>query len=238
MLSRREALQLGTLLLCVPAQYLLLVSVPSVLECTHAVLQATSALRAVRSSLLGWMFPLTGAGGEDGAEAQESPAIEVLQLRERAGHWASSPEPRLLRPSHLLYRVGQAVRHRALGFRAVVVGWDLRAKAPETWLRNQHRGDQEPMKGASSVVRRRYCRGSSVERCRLCVQGERGSPHYLLLVDRRDRSPPAPVYVPQGQLENYSGIKIQHPDIGKYFDYYDGAQYLPKEKLKYLYPKD
>ncbi|XP_063242170.1 uncharacterized protein LOC134542132 isoform X2 [Bacillus rossius redtenbacheri] len=210
MLSRREALQLGTLLLCVPAQYLLLVSVPSVLECTHAVLQATSALRAVRSSLLGWMFPLTGAGGEDGAEAQESPAIEVLQLRERAGHWASSPEPRLLRPSHLLYRVGQAVRHRALGFRAVVVGWDLRAKAPETWLRNQHRGDQ----------------------------GERGSPHYLLLVDRRDRSPPAPVYVPQGQLENYSGIKIQHPDIGKYFDYYDGAQYLPKEKLKYLYPKD
>ncbi|XP_063242172.1 uncharacterized protein LOC134542132 isoform X3 [Bacillus rossius redtenbacheri] len=151
MLSRREALQLGTLLLCVPAQYLLLVSVPSVLECTHAVLQATSALRAVRSSLLGWMFPLTGAGGEDGAEAQESPAIEVLQLRERAGHWASSPEPRLLRPSHLLYRVGQAVRHRALGFRAVVVGWDLRAKAPETWLRNQHRGDQAVCAGREGL---------------------------------------------------------------------------------------
>ncbi|KAJ8883555.1 hypothetical protein PR048_015399 [Dryococelus australis] len=57
MLSRREALQLGALLLCVPVQYLLVVSVPSVWECTHAVLHAVSALRSLRSSLLRWLTP-------------------------------------------------------------------------------------------------------------------------------------------------------------------------------------
>nr|CAD7392023.1 unnamed protein product [Timema cristinae] len=61
-------------------------------------------------------------------DTSESPAIEVLQYRERTGHFASSPEPRTVRPLHLRYRVGQVVLHKTLGIKGVIIGWDLQAK--------------------------------------------------------------------------------------------------------------
>lgn len=57
-----------------------------------------------------------------------SPAIEVLQYRERAGYFATSLDVRNERPLHLRYRIGQVVRHRILGYKGVIVGWDLQAK--------------------------------------------------------------------------------------------------------------
>jgi hypothetical protein len=58
----------------------------------------------------------------------ESPAIEVLQYRERAGYFATSVDVRNERPLHLRYRIGQVVKHRTLGYKGVIVGWDLKAK--------------------------------------------------------------------------------------------------------------
>jgi hypothetical protein len=57
-----------------------------------------------------------------------SPAIEVLQYRERAGYFATSLDVRNERPLHLRYRIGQVVKHRTLGYKGVIVGWDLQAK--------------------------------------------------------------------------------------------------------------
>jgi hypothetical protein len=58
----------------------------------------------------------------------ESPAIEVLQYRQKAGYFAASVDVRNERPLHLRYRIGQVVKHRTLGYKGVVVGWDLQAK--------------------------------------------------------------------------------------------------------------
>jgi heat shock protein HspQ len=57
-----------------------------------------------------------------------SPAVEVLQYRERAGYFATSLDVRNERPLHLRYRIGQVVKHRTLGYKGVIVGWDLQAK--------------------------------------------------------------------------------------------------------------
>lgn len=51
-----------------------------------------------------------------------------MRFREQAGYFATSLEVREERPSHLRFRVGQVVRHRTLGYRGVIVGWDLQAK--------------------------------------------------------------------------------------------------------------
>lgn len=57
-----------------------------------------------------------------------SPAIEVLQYRERAGYFTTSLDVRNERPLHLRYRIGQVVKHRTRGYKGVIVGWDLQAK--------------------------------------------------------------------------------------------------------------
>lgn len=62
------------------------------------------------------------------SHGDHSPAIEVLQYRERAGYFTTSLDVRNERPFHLRYRIGQVVRHRTLGYKGVIVGWDLEAK--------------------------------------------------------------------------------------------------------------
>jgi hypothetical protein len=68
----------------------------------------------------------------------ECPATEVLQYRQKAGYFAASLDVRNVRPLHLRYRIGQVVKHRKLGYKGVVVGWDLQAKVlgliPDTKL--------------------------------------------------------------------------------------------------------
>lgn len=69
--------------------------------------------------------------------ADESPAIEVLKYREKAGYFATSLEVRNKRPLHLRYRIGQVVRHRTLGYKGVIVGWDLQAKVLDLISKSQ-----------------------------------------------------------------------------------------------------
>lgn len=59
---------------------------------------------------------------------ETSPAVEVIEYQEKNGFFGMSLQPRTERPYHLRFRVGQVVRHRTLGFRAVIYGWDLTAK--------------------------------------------------------------------------------------------------------------
>ena len=42
----------------------------------------------------------------------ECPAIEVFHFRDKDGYFGQSPEPRDTRPPHVLYRVGQVIKHK------------------------------------------------------------------------------------------------------------------------------
>ena len=92
---------------------------------------------------------------------EESLAVEVLSYRDHHGYFASSTVPRSIRPKYLAYRVGQVVKHKQFGYRGVIIGWDLEAKAPEDWMRYSY-----------SVDAKKY----------------QHSPHYLILVDARDEA--------------------------------------------------
>lgn len=223
-LAQREAIQLGLLLLCVPAQYLLSGNIGTGSGRSQAVLQLVNDVKHIRDSwfkleswkarwlqFVSWLLKGFIKPDEvNESNAQESPAIEVLRYREKVRYFASSTAVRNERPSHLRYRVGQVVRHRTLGYRGVIIGWDLEAQAPEFWLQ-LHYGNAKTL---------------------------RSWPHYAILIDKRDYKGSHVTYVVQEQLELLRNTEIEHSDIKENFEYFDGAQYIPREKLRTIYPKD
>ena len=65
-------------------------------------------------------------------------AFEVLKYREKRekGAFASSTKPRTNRSKpEIKYRIGQVIKHKRWGYRAVIVGWDQQANAPEEWIK-------------------------------------------------------------------------------------------------------
>ena len=65
-------------------------------------------------------------------------AFEVLKYREKRekGAFASSTRPRTNRAKpEIKYRIGQVIKHKRWGYRAVIVGWDHQASAPEEWIK-------------------------------------------------------------------------------------------------------
>ena len=149
---------------------------------------------------------------ETDPNSDESPAKEVLELRERQqkGHFASSLKPRSDRSEKIKFRVGQVVQHIKNGYRGVVVGWDPQANAPNDWLKQSGEENQDWMH----------------------------QPNYLILVDTRDRPEPQFTYVPQDNLKIKKHARVIHPKLYDYFKDYDGAQYVPQLWLQIIYPKD
>ncbi|XP_069690713.1 uncharacterized protein [Periplaneta americana] len=146
-LTQREVIQLGLLFLCVPAQYLLSGNIGTGAGRSQAVLQLVNEFKSLHDSWLkleswklrwlrfvSWILRAIIQPDDSSHKYEnESPAVEVMRFREQAGYFATSLEVREERPSHLRFRVGQVVRHRTLGYRGVIVGWDLQAKTLRNW---------------------------------------------------------------------------------------------------------
>ncbi|XP_013408133.1 uncharacterized protein LOC106175746 [Lingula anatina] len=225
-LDRRAAFQFGLILLAVPAQYLITKWM------TSNQVQRNVALRSILNSAVTfhekyftwkswqkWCFDVISkvhlhskpSYGESDAPDGESPAVEVMKHDQPDGYFAGSPHPRVSRQENVKYRVGQVIRHKIHGYRGVIVGWDPKAKAPESWLQQMHPKDKKHW---------------------------RDMPNYAILVDTRDREMPQVTYVPQENIEILSNTKVLHPGIDEYFEGFDGAQYLPRPHLRALYPHD
>ncbi|XP_046332683.1 uncharacterized protein [Haliotis cracherodii] len=224
--DRRAALQLGLLLLAVPAQYF----VSKFFSTPEA--QRSQSVKILLSNALGfknrylswnswqkWCYELIGSlnkkknvlfTGQDNPQG-ESPAVEVFKYRDPKGYFSQSTEPRSPRPANVKYRVGQVIRHKIWGYRGIIVGWDHQARAPESWIKQMHG------KGKGHY---------------------RTQPNYSILVDTRDRISPQTTYVPQENLEVIVHMQVIHPDIDNYFENFDGAQYIARPFLKAIYPND
>lgn len=141
----------------------------------------------------------------------ESPAYEVLKFRESNGFFGGSTEKRSPRPRHVKFRIGQVVRHKRLGYRGVIVGWDLTAKAPAQWLSDNIPRDQIHY---------------------------RNQPNYMLLVHSLDKQSFTTAYITQELLQGVQHVKVQHPQVDEYFTAYDGSRFLARSWLKKIYPHD
>lgn len=226
-MDRRERLQLGILLLAMPAQYLisqLMFTTES--QRSFAIKSLLNEAVGFKDELLSWkswkkwcarlinkMSPYNNKPFFEGQDDPngESPAVEVISLKDPNGHFAGSPEPRSHRPPEVIFRVGQVIKHKTWAYRGVIIGWDTVAKAPEYWIKINH--------------------PKGMERWRT-------QPNYAVLVDTRDRLTPQIAYVPQENLDIIVNMQIIHPSIEDYFEKFDGAQYLPRPWLKALYPYD
>jgi heat shock protein HspQ len=54
--------------------------------------------------------------------------------------FSGSPSIRSSRSEYVKFHVGQVIRHKLYGYRAVIVGWDEIASAPDEWLDQHHQG--------------------------------------------------------------------------------------------------
>ncbi|KAL5105163.1 hypothetical protein TcWFU_003865 [Taenia crassiceps] len=156
-----------------------------------------------------------------------SPPPKIIELYER-NHFFFGANQRIhhTRPPSLQFSVGQVVRHR-LGFKAVVIGWDEVACAPESWM----------------VLR--YPR---LER----ELEAREQPNYRLLADSKGTLfQLGPVYAAQDELEALSAEElmsesrglypnepiIKHAIISEFFDFFDGKKFSPRPWLRRIYPQ-
>ncbi|XP_069462390.1 uncharacterized protein [Ambystoma mexicanum] len=60
-------------------------------------------------------------------------------------YFAESNEIRSPKPKVVKFSVGQVIVHRIFGYSGVIIGWDVKAKAPAEWLNQKYREDKEEM---------------------------------------------------------------------------------------------
>ncbi|KAK2144139.1 hypothetical protein LSH36_782g05010 [Paralvinella palmiformis] len=220
-LDIRTALQVGLLLSALPAQYMITVYMSSSQISRQYALQGLiSSALTIRDKYFSWDYwhhlctslimakPLPDVDEDD---EDESPAFEVLKYRGGDQHFTNSLDIRSPRPASVLYRVGQVMEHKLEGYRGVIVGWDDVVKAPEKWLSDHYPKDKPQWQQL---------------------------PHYSVLVDTQYTSSLQKTYVPQENIEIVTNVKVTHPNLEEYFEGYDGAQYLPRSWLRYIYPND
>jgi len=221
---QREHVQFAALFLCVPLQLFLSQYMGSTeSNRTYAISKLVSQWTQIRETWLrvepwrNWCKRLLALRMRDLIDPLghmdplgECPAVEVFKFRDKDGFFGQSPEPRDARPPHVLFRVGQVVKHKRWGYRGVIIGWDETARAPASWIAEMHKGNPE----------------------------WRGQPNFAILVDTRDRPAPQITYVPQDNLEVLKHTKILHPSTEDYFENFDGSQYLPRPWLRTVYPRD
>lgn len=223
-IDRRSAIQLGLLLMAVPAQYLFTKFMATTdSQRSHALRNLVKDASMFSEKYLSWKswkqwcteLLSSVSSFSDGPEVDdpqgESPALEVLMYKDPQGYFAASPQPRSPRPPNVQYRIGQVIKHKTWGYRGVIIGWDPKCRAPEEWIKEMH-GQGKPE--------------------------WKDMPNYSILVDTRDRLAPQMTYVPEENLEVISNMKIMHPAIEDYFEGFDGAQYLPRPWMKVVYPHD
>ncbi|RCN47157.1 hemimethylated DNA binding domain protein [Ancylostoma caninum] len=97
------------------------------------------------------------------------------------------------------------------GYRGVIIGWDLTAKASKEFIERVHKGNKEFA----------------------------DKPNYAILIDVRDRLIPQLGYVVQDNIELHGG-RIIHNLLNTYMERYDenDQKYVPKPWLKRIYPDD
>lgn len=150
-----------------------------------------------------------GLYSDEDDPSDESPAKEVFEFRKiQDSLFASSTVPRYSRPLAVRFRIGDVVLNKEKNIRGVVVGWDYTAQAPPKYLKEFY------------------------------TINEVNQPNYLIAIDTRDRLNAQFTYTADEYLQLLENVRIFHPNIEEYFEYYDGLRYVPRPWLQSIYPKD
>ncbi|XP_034622052.1 uncharacterized protein LOC117875160 isoform X1 [Trachemys scripta elegans] len=140
----------------------------------------------------------------------------VEDEKEIHAYFAESTHIHSPKPESVQFNVGQVIIHRRFGYSGVIVGWDVKARAPEEWL--QHKYPPEK-------------------------QGLRDTPHYRILINQANSFSKSTAYIPEEDITIIMGLEvvsffIHNPDLTTYFSRYDGSKYIMQPWLRKIYPHD
>ncbi|NWJ01680.1 FBX21 protein, partial [Crypturellus undulatus] len=138
--------------------------------------------------------------------------IESGENEETAhSYFAESTYVRSPKPESVRFSVGQVIIHKRLGYSGVIVGWDVKAKAPEEWLQNKYPPAKQYLKDI---------------------------PHYRILINKANGFGKSTAYIPEEEITIIMGLQVHHSDMIAYFSGYDGSKYTMQPWLKRIYPHD
>ncbi|NXW45409.1 FBX21 protein, partial [Nyctiprogne leucopyga] len=130
---------------------------------------------------------------------------------ETHSYFAESTHVHSPKPEYIQFSVGQVIIHKSFGYSGVIVGWDVKAKAPEEWLRHKYPPAKQDLKD---------------------------TPHYRILINKANGLGKSTAYVPEEEITIIVGLEVHHPDMKNYFSGYDGSKYIMQPWLKKIYPHD
>ncbi|NWX68174.1 FBX21 protein, partial [Alca torda] len=130
---------------------------------------------------------------------------------ETHSYFAESSHVRSPKPEYIQFSVGQVIVHKRFGYSGVIVGWDVKAKAPEEWLQHKYPPAKQDLKD---------------------------TPHYRILINKANGYGKSTAYIPEEEITIIMGLEVHHPDMKAYFSGYDGSKYIMQPWLKKIYPHD
>ncbi|NXL62138.1 FBX21 protein, partial [Chordeiles acutipennis] len=131
---------------------------------------------------------------------------------ETHSYFAESTHVHSPKPEYIQFSVGQVIFHKSFGYSGVIVGWDVKARAPEEWLQHKYPPAKQDLKD---------------------------TPHYRILINKANRFGKSTAYVPEEEITIIIGLEVvHHPDMKNYFSGYDGSKYIMQPWLKKIYPHD
>ncbi|XP_065587003.1 F-box only protein 21-like [Cyrtonyx montezumae] len=130
---------------------------------------------------------------------------------ENHSYFAASSHVHSPKPESIQFSVGQVVVHKRFGYSGVIVGWDVKARAPEEWLQRKYPQEKQDVKD---------------------------TPHYRILINNASGFGKSTIYVPEEEITVTVGTEVHHPDVEVYFCGYDGSKYILQPWLRDIYPHD
>ncbi|NWH55289.1 FBX21 protein, partial [Fregata magnificens] len=130
---------------------------------------------------------------------------------ETHSYFAESTHVRSPKPEYIQFSVGQVIVHKRFGYSGVIVGWDVKANAPEEWLQHKYPPAKQDLKD---------------------------TPHYRILINKANGFGKSTAYIPEEEITIIMGLEVHHPDMKAYFSGYDGSKYIMQPWLKKIYPHD
>ena len=131
-------------------------------------------------------------------------AVEVLTYRKQLTDFGESAKTRSPRPSNVKYRVGQVIKHKNFDLYGVIIGWDLEANAPTTWLKRNY--------NELDVIMLFYLKIIICFKITNLFKADRlvKQPHYLILVDEKfQKKFTGKAYIAQEHIEIVSNYKVK-----------------------------
>lgn len=155
---------------------------------------------------------------------------------DRTTWFAASPEPRTVRPSNVVHRIGDVYTHENTGARGVIIGWDRATRAPRQWVDSVDHFNGERRSWADRMFRLTQPFYSVLE---VAPDGHTMQ-RYVIARCRPVDDPDHDVTCLRVETAPWGHVvpKLDHPDVAKYFSHRTEHGYEPRAELAARYPRD